>query len=439
MLHKLNQKIQNLINFFSHEIWRINTSSKSNRKIIIYDIVKAFLLTFRNINSSQINTRAAALTYNSLLSIIPLLAVLFAIARGFGFQNIVESQLFEFFTGQKELLTRAMKFIDHSISYAQGGIFLGIGIILLFYTVITLLSNIEDNFNSIWRIQQGRSLFRKFTDYLALIVITPIFFICNAGLTIFLNSSLNFDFFNYVLVPIIKFVPFVIIILLFTILYIYIPNTKVKFKSALMGGLVSGSCFQIFQMLYISGQLGLSKYNAIYGSFAALPLLLFWLQLSWFICLFGVQLSYSYQNINKFSFERETSNISRRYKDFILLTIATLIIKRFETKTPPYTADEISETFKIPSQLVNDSLYYLLKSEIIRETPSNDEMVISYIPSIDINKISISFFFNNIDQLGSEDFKIDKSDEKIKNIWEKTLEIRQLIYRKEGDILLKDI
>lgn len=438
MYSKIKKKIKSIIHFLTYDIWRVNGSDGPHVKINFINITKAILLTFRNINSSQINTRAAALTYNSLLSIVPFLAVLFAIARGFGFQNLVETQLFQYFTGQKAALSKAMQFIDGSINYAQGGIFLGLGIITLFYTVITLLTSIEDNFNIIWRIKKGRKFSRQFTDYLALILIAPLFLICNAGLSIFLNSTADISIIGTIISPIIRFISYIIIIFLFTFLYIYIPNTKVKFSAALIAGIVGGSCFQIFQILYISGQFWITKYNAIYGSFAALPLLMLWLQLSWFICLFGAQLSFSYQNVNKFSFEKEIINISRRYKDFILLMITTLIVKRFETGEKPYTADELSETYKIPTRLTNDSLYCLLQVGLIVETLTENDMIVAYIPGIDINHITINYFFNKLDQYGSENFKIHIEGD-IKNIWEKTLEIRNMIYEHESGILLKDI
>jgi membrane protein len=438
MYSKINKKIKSVIHFLTYDIWRVNGSDGPHVKINFINITKTFLLTFRNINGSQINTRAAALTYDSLLSIVPLLAVLFAIARGFGFQNLVETQLFQYFTGQEVALSKAMQFIDGSIDYAHGGMFLGLGIIILFYTVITLLTNIEDNFNIIWRIKKGRKFSQQFTDYLALILIAPLFLICNAGLSIFLNSTNNIHIIGTVISPIVRLISYIIIILLFTFFYIYIPNTKVKLSAALLGGIVSGSCFQIFQILYISGQFWITKYNAIYGSFAALPLLMLWLQLSWFICLFGAQLSFSYQNVNKFSFEKEITNISRRYKDFILLMITTLIVKRFETGKKPYTADELSETYKIPTRLTNDSLYYLLQVGLIVETLTENDMIVAYIPGIDINHITITYFFNKLDQYGSENFKINIEGD-IKNIWEKTLEIRNMIYDHESGVLLKDI
>jgi membrane protein len=438
IFNKIKAFVQRVIRFLTYDIWRVTRTDATAKKFGFYNIVKAFILAIRDIDGAEINTRAAALTYRTLLSIVPMLAVLFAIARGFGFENIVESQLFTYFEGQKDVLQKAMIYIDKSLEYAQGGVFLGIGVAVLLYTVINLLSSIEDNFNTIWRIKKGRSYYRQFTDYLALIILAPIFLILNSGLSIFLNSTLDIAILGTVISPVIKIIPYILTSVLFTFFYIYIPNTKVKFSAAIMAGVLAGVSFQIFQMLYISGQIWISKYNAIYGSFAALPLLLLWLQLSWFICLFGVELSFAYQNVSKFSFEHETKNISRRYKDFIMLSIITLIVKRFEKGEKPYTADELSEDYKIPTKLVSDVIFFLQEVELITETPSDDERVPAYIPAIDINQITIEYLFNKIDTCGSEDFKIDRSTE-FKEEWEKTLQIRKDLFEREGKTLVKDL
>lgn len=439
MIERIKEFVKRIIRFLTYDIWRINKRERSSRKMGFYDIIKSFILAIRNIDGEQLFTRASALTYSTLLSIVPMLAVLFAIARGFGFQNIVKTQLFSYFAGQEEILNKATAFIDKSIEYAQGGIFLGVGVILLLYTVINLLSNIEDNFNKIWQIKKGRTYFRMFTDYLALIIIAPIFLICNAGVNILLSTTAEQQYIlGLVLGPFMKVVPFLITILLFTILYIYIPNTKVKFTSALLGGVFTGICFQVFQMLYIGGQIWISKYNAIYGSFAALPLLLLWLQLTWFFVLFGVQLSFAYQNVNKFSFEHETSKISRRYKDFVALLIMTLIVKRFEKGDTPYTADELSEQYKIPTKLTSDTLFYLQDIGLIVETPSQNALVPAFIPALDINHITVSYLFEKIEQYGSEDFVID-TNVKFRREWETILEIKELSDSENGDKLLKNL
>lgn len=435
MIEKIKKRITRTIKFLSYDIWRIDRSSISKRKFSLYNFLKAFILAFRNIDGSQLNTRAAALTYNTLLSIVPLLAVLFAIARGFGFQNIVESELFNYFSGQEAFLKKALTFVDKSLEYAQGGVFLGVGIVMLLYTVIMLFSGIEDNFNFIWSIKKSRSYYRQFTDYIALFIVIPIFLVCNSAISLILSFSTDLELLNFFMGPIAKLIPFCLTILMFIFIYSYIPNTKVKFSSALFGGIVAGIAFQAFQLIYISGQIWISKYNAIYGSFAALPLFLLWLQVSWFITLFGVELTFAYQNIEKFNFERETNSVSRRYKDFLILLISSLITKRFVTGEPPFTADELSTKYQIPTRLTGDILFMLQEVHIIAETPSDEDLVPAYIPAIDINKITVKYLFDKLDTEGSEDFNIDIEGE-FKNEW---LTIISLYNDRNDNLLLKDI
>lgn len=432
----LKRNVLRTLRFLTYDIWRVNKGDESIIRMSFYNGIKAFILVFRNINGSQISTRASALTYSTLLSIVPLLAVLFAIARGFGFQKIVESQLFSVFSGQEAALSSAMEYVDKSIAYAQGGIFLGVGVVLLLYTVINLLSNIESNFNNSWGVKKGRSYYRMFTDYLALIIIAPVFLVLNAGISIFLSSVDSMV--AVVVSPLMKVVPFAITILLFTFLFSYIPNTKVKISAALLGGIFTGVVFQVFQMLYIGGQIWISKYNAIYGSFAALPLLLLWLQLTWMMILLGVELSFAYQNVNKFSFEHETDNISKRYKDFVIIMIMSLIVKRFEKGKTPYSADELSEKHKIPTKLTQDILFFLESVGLIVEVTTDDDWISGYVPAIDINKITVSYLFDKVNQYGSEDFIIDIKGQ-FKNEWDTMLEIKDCSKCTTGQILLKDL
>ncbi|WP_298064844.1 YihY/virulence factor BrkB family protein [uncultured Rikenella sp.] len=437
---KTKQFVIDTIRFFTYDIWRISSIDSSVKRVGLFNLLKSFILAIRNISGSQLNIRAGALTYSTLLSIVPILAVLFAIARGFGFQNIVQSELFRYFSGQEGLLRQAMSFIDQSLEYAKGGVFLGVGIVLLLYTIFSLLSKIESNFNDIWQIKHGRPYVRQFTDYLALLVITPVFLICNAGFSIMLNTAAGQEhILGWAIAPVVKVIPYLITVLLFVFLYMYVPNTKVKFRSALFAGLFTGVVFQIFQILYISGQIWISKYNAIYGSFAALPLLLLWLQLSWFICLFGAALAFAHQNISKFDFEQETKNISRRYRDFILLTVMYLIVKRFEAGEKPYTADALSERYRIPTQLTSDTLETLLKIGLVIETPAEGDKVIpAYIPALDIGRISVGYLFDKVDTFGSEDFRIDIKNDFGKE-WQTILNMREVVYGKDNSLLIKDL
>lgn len=424
--------------FLSTDIWTLRKEDTKPRNFSFYNIIKAFILAFRNTNGVNTSTQASALTYSTLLSIVPLLAVLFAIAKGFGFHNIFKEQLLTFFEGQEAAIEKSMEYIDNSLNYAHEGIFLGIGVIFLLYSVINILSTIETSFNNIWGIPESRSYYRMFTDYLALIIIAPIILICNAGITFFLSSMDQSLVSTIVITPFLKILPYLLIILLYILLYMYIPNTRVKFSSALLGALFAGVSFQVFQYLYMSGQIWIAKYNAIYGSFAALPLLFLWLQLTWWITLFGVELSFAYQNVHKFDFEYERNNISKRYNDFVRLLLTTLIVKRFTTGEKPLTADELSTELKIPSRLATDNLFFLTKIGLIVAVDTAIEQEQAFIPAIDINVITVAYFFNKINIYGVEDFKASLKKHYPK-AWTVTESVFDYERMDQGNILLKDL
>ena len=378
--------------------------------------------------NDNLTVKASALTYNTMLAIVPLLAVLLGIAKGFGFQETVRQELLNYFPSQTLELDKAFLFVESYLTQAQGGVIIGIGLILLLYTVISLISSIEETFNEIWQIKKSRPWYRKISDYLALFLILPILMTTSSGMSIFISTAQNSFFSQYVfLTPVVERIlsltPYLITILVFTGIYIALPNTKVRFLNGLVAGTISGCAFQFFQYL-----------------FAVLPLLLLWLQLSWLICLFGAELSYASQNVKKFSFERDSKNISRRYKDFLTLLIASLIVKRFEKEgVPPYTADELSNTYRIPIRITTQILYLLTELGIIIEVNyGDDERVAYYQPATDINKITVGELLTRIDKYGSENFKIDKNTLFNKE-WEALLQTRKDMIQTYSNILLKNL
>lgn len=436
MIRKIKAFVIKTIRFVTRDIWRINKNDVGKNKFGLVRLLKSFILAIRNISGMEISTRAGALTYKTVLSIVPLLAVIFGISRGFGLQSVVEDELHKYFSAQEGFLEKALSFVNSSLEYAQGGVFLGIGFILLIYTVIMLFSDIEDNFNYIWNIKKARSYYRKFTDYFALFFILLILIIVNSVFSIFINLSSDIHILNVLMTPTMKLIPLLVTAFIFSFIYIYIPNTKVHIGSAIFGAIVAAIAFQGFQYMYINGQIWISKYNAIYGSFAAIPLFLLWVQMSWFIVLFGVELAYAHQNSNKFDFERETNSISKRYKNFVSLLITSLIVQKFENGETPYTANDLSIRFEIPMRLTTDIIYELQEAKIITETNVDpDGQEFAYIPAVDINKISIDYLFEKLDIVGSEDFNIDIKS-KFGREWDVIL---NLYNPKNKEILVKDL
>ncbi|MDE6394078.1 MAG: YihY/virulence factor BrkB family protein, partial [Duncaniella sp.] len=260
---------------------------EDHRDILKVNIVKTANLTVRTFLSSDLQSKACAMTYRTLLAIVPALALVFAIGRGFGFQNMLESQLYNSFPSQRKALEVAFSFVDSCLAQASEGIFVGVGLVFLLWTILSLLDSVEETFNQVWGVSIDRSFFRKVTDYLAICIILPILMICSGGLQIFMSTAIQkllpFDFMTPVIEVMLDFASYVLAWLFFAGAYMLIPNTKVKFGSAITAGILAGTAFQVLQWLFVTGQIYVSKYNAIYGSFSFLPLMLIWMQLSWLI------------------------------------------------------------------------------------------------------------------------------------------------------------
>ena len=439
----MKQKISDFWTFVTYDIWRITEDEVTKTTFSLYTIIKTVYLCINRFIKDRLINNASALTYSTLLAIVPILAILFAVARGFGFANLMEHQLRTGFGGTTETSEAILAFVDSYLSQTKGGVFIGVGLVMLLWTVINLVSSIEITFNRIWQVKKARSMYRKITDYFSMLLLMPILIVISGGLSIFMSTMLK-EMSDFVLLaPVMKFlirlIPFVLTWAMFTGLYVYMPNTKVKLKHALISALVAGTAYQAFQFLYISSQLWVSRYNAIYGSFAALPMFLLWLQISWTICLFGAQLTYAGQNIRNFSFDKDTQNISRRYRDFISILIMSLIAKRFENNEQPYTAEELSEEHQIPIRLTNQTLYQLQEVDLIHEVATDHKSdPIAYQPSIDIGQLNVALLLDRLDTYGSEDFKVDK-EELFSGQWKILLDSRAEYYKSASRVLLKDL
>lgn len=437
------EKLKQFWKFITEDIWRITADEVTKKRFTLYTVLKSIYLAADRFSKDKVTQRASALTYSTLLAIVPILAILFAIARGFGFSNLVENQFSSFMGGVSETTEAILQFVDSYLEQSKSGIFVGVGLIMLLWTVLNLTSNIESIFNHIWQVKKQRSMYRKVTDYFSMFLLLPILLVLSGGVSLFTSTILQqmdeFLLLGSFMRFLVKLIPYALVWFMFTALYIFMPNTNVKFKPAFISGIVAGTVFQIFQFIYISGQLWVTRYNAIYGTFAAIPLLLLWLQMSWTICLIGVELTYSIQNIHNYSFDKDTRNISRRYRDFISILIMSLITKRFHNNKPPYSAAELSEQYQIPLSLTNQVIFQLQEINLIHEVMSDEKSDdITYQPSMDTNQLNVAILLDRLDCYGSEDFKIDTEGE-FKDEWKILLDIKQDYYDKARNVLLKDL
>jgi len=431
-----------MLNFILYDIWRITEHELSRKRRIVYRFIKTLVLGIRGFIDEDLNVKASGLTYSILFAIIPTFAMIIAIAKGFGIEKLIRSSLEGTFIGQADLIPQVMQFVERYLETTQGGLFIGIGLAVLFYSVMNFFMQVERAFNSIWQVKKSRSLIRQFSTYFSSILIIPILIVLSSGLSIFINTALAQSFLYDVLSPLlrfgVKFAPYFINWIVFTIMYLVIPNTKVRFLNAMIAGVIAGTAFQLFQFLYIHGQVYLSRYNVVYGSFAAIPLLLLWLQISCLIVLLGAEISYASQNIENFEYELDINNISTRYKNFLTLFITYIVVKQFEDQKPPLSSTEISADYRIPIRIVNQILIKLVDVSIFIEVFNEESKAKTYQPAIDINQLTVSLLFNKLDNHGSELFLTNKND-LLDSFWQKSLDIKKRSEESTEQILVKDI
>ena len=279
-------------------------------KELLQRIYKTLVLTVRFFTAERVMAKASALTYSTLLAIVPITAVVFAIARGFGYNKYIEVWFRDALASQPQAAEVIIGWVNSYLVHTQSGLFLGIGLLFMLYTVFMLVNNIEQSFNDIWRVANGRSIYRSFTNYLAAFFLFPIFIIVTTGLSVLLTTVVSvmpdeLGLSSLARVLLIDLSPYVLMSLFFIGLYISMPNTHVDWRCAIVPGIIAGIGMQWLQLFYVHSQLWVTGYNAIYGSFAALPLFMLWVQISWTICLFGAELTFTNQHLKRMGFNLE--------------------------------------------------------------------------------------------------------------------------------------
>jgi membrane protein len=434
------------IDFIRTGIWRVRSRDLSRTRYFFIKQLRIFILAFRGFRKNKCPLSASALTFYSVLSIVPVVAMAFGIAKGFGFQNILEKQLLEKFQGQEEVMYRIVSFARSLLENTKGGVIAGIGIIFLLWTVIKLFSQIERSFNDIWDVKTPRTLGRKFSDYLSIMLISPILFILSSSATVFITTQITaitqkvalIGMFSHVIFLMLKFIPYGLIWILFTFMYMLMPNTKVRFSSGLVASVIAGTIYQIAQWAYITFQVGVAKYNAIYGSFAALPLFLIWIQLSWMVVLSGAEISFAYQYVDTYEFEPDGRPISPAFKKLLSLQISRLVISRFSKAEPPLPALKIAKTLEIPIRLVQQLLDELVEAGILSDTEIKKNKDVSYQPARDINTISINTVIEALEQQGAENIPVAQTPE-LSHLSEVLKTLNEEIEKSPTNRLLKDI
>ncbi len=418
------------------------------KKFILLKINKfktVIIFAVKGFREDRCDLRASSLTLFTLLSIVPVMAMAFGVAKGFRFQAILEKRILELFAGQEEIIQNVLEFSTNLLEKTKGGLMAVFGVILLFYTLIKLIGHIENAFNTIWWIDDDRPIIRKFTDYVAICIIAGILVIFSSSANIFITAYLT-KFLSYVDLPGnienlvslgFNILPFLPIWILFIFFYIFIPNKKIDIKSALAGGFIAGSIFQIAQMTYLQFQVGVSNYNAIYGSFAALPLFLIWLQVSWAIVLLGAEIAFSWENTETLETrDIDYTKISIQLKKIIGLRIVHLCVNNFANKKPPACDIDIALDIKIPLKIVKILLRQLIECHILLEVNGHDNT--GYVPASDIECLTILDVLTAFEQRGEDLIQIGGTME-FEALEESLNEFEKACKNSSGERNLKDI
>lgn len=442
-MNNWTMEIQQLIHFFKTGIWQITRGDVSPLRYLMVNVMKKILLAVRFFTAKRVLTKASALTYSTLLAIVPILAVVFAIARGFGYSKYIEVWFRDALSSQPQTADIIIGFVNSYLVHTKSGIFLGIGLLFMLYTVLMLVSNIEEAFNEVWQVKKSRSVFRTFTDYLAMFFVFPILIVISSGISIFLatvaDSMPDFLMLGSAVRTLIDLTPYVLMSLLFIALYIFMPNTKVKLSSVIVPGILAGIAMQGLQFVYIHSQIFLSSYNAIYGSFAALPLFMLWMQISWTICLFGAELCYTNQNLDYYDYDANAGEISHRYRLMLCALLMSRICKRFAEGRKPYSLLELRKETNIPIRFVNDLLYELIDANLLIEVTSDEKGEESrFMPSENLSNLTLGTMIDRLEARGRWKIDLDVSG-LLSQEWAKAIGARSNYLKKMRNIFLQEL
>lgn len=436
----------NLIKRFNHAIWHTPLSEISRWKVFFFKQMRIIVLATRGFSNDKVQLRASALTFYSLLSVIPVAAIAFAIAKGFSLDQNLEQLISEKFQAHQEVLNWLLQNARNALQQTRGGYIAGIGMTILIWSVMSLLDHIESSFNAIWQIRSARPWYRKFTDYITIMLIAPVLIILSSSITVFISTELNdfitnapiLEFFKPIVSLLFKVIPYILSWISLTILFIVMPNAKVKIIPALISGIIAGTIIQGMQWLYIDLQFGITKLSAIYGSFAAVPLFIIWMQSSWIVVLLGAELTFANQNISRYEFEYEALNISIYQKRALVLMIMHMIIRSFSLGMKPISAEHIATSLKIPVRLARDILQDLSNVNLVSIIHENENKERLYQPALDINRLTVSYVFSRLDKKGIEQVMVIKNKEydKVISMLEK---FDKLIAKSDANILIKDL
>lgn len=433
----MNKRLQQIREFIQYDLWRQpHMAVHDPKKRLGYRILQTIILFARGFKDKALNVRANSLSFSLLFAFVPMVAGVFAIARGFGFEELLQERISTSFLAEANIAPTIMEWVERYLETARGGLFLGIGLVVLIWAVYAFFNMLELSFNNIWNVKQSRSFGRRLSNYMVVLLLVPIMIILSSGISIFLNSAASASPVLQAIEPIrrvlLRLIPFVVASGVFTWIFIAIPNTKVRFLSAIIPGVIVGILFQLVQMFSVYLVMLFTRMSVVYGAFSAIPLILVWLHITCWLLLIGAELAFAIQNNDMFAYEKDLETMSRRYKDYIMLYLLSVIIRRFEAGESPQTAQKMAAEHQLPIRLVQQLLSRLEETSIVRRVYTEDEEEQAFVPALDTKSITVEMVIGRISAQGTEDF-LQHTPAEMQAFWQR---YQQMIDANHSDDIL---
>lgn len=384
--------LQNLKQRADTLLWRTDLKQCPIWKALGVRIARMVIVVIRDLADGQLTLRAMSLVYTTLLSMVPLLAVSFSVLKAFGVHNQIEPVLLNLLAplGERgiEVSNRIIEFVDN----IKAGLLGSVGLAFLIYTVVSLLQKVERSFNFTWHVTHHRPFSQRFSDYLSVILIGPVLVFSAIGITASVMSTsvvqtlASIQPFGVIIEYASRLVPYVLIIAAFTFIYIFIPNTKVRIRSALVGALIAGVLWETTGWIFASFVVSSTKYTVIYSTFATLIVFMIWLYLSWLILLVGASIAFYHQHPEFISLRGENLRLSSRLKDKVALMLMTIIGQAFHRNQSPRSAEAMAQYLNLPTDIVEAVLGTFQSHNIITAT---DAVPVAFLPTRPLEHISV--------------------------------------------------
>jgi len=443
---RIANPIARLNEFLRTDIWRIRLwETRGARRLTLYTL-RMLLIAAKEFVHDKCTLWASQLTYYSLLAIVPVFALAFAVAKGFGLETHLQNLILERTSGQEEIIARVLQYSHNLLANTKGGVLAGVGAVLLIWSVYQILDTTERAFNAIWEVKQKRTLGRKLSDYLALMLISPVLFVIASSAMVLAATQIHQVMARFSslgdVAPLINLifmiVPYAVQWFLLSLLYMFLPNAKVRFLSGLIGGISAGTAFVVIQIVYITFQIGVARFNAIYGSFAALPLFIVWLYVSWLIVLLGFELTYAHQHVHIYENEPDIKSASASFRMLISLQVLHAFVKNFMQGGKPLSGNDITRRLALPTLLTGEIMENLRAAGLIVAVVPEGKREQAFQPARDIDIFTIAYVQRALTHSGSDALPVAENDafERFRSSMQA---FETLIENSEANVRLKDI